>query len=481
MSRYNTSFWPRGLIATMVTGSTVLLGVWWVAPLVGGAVPGSNGWSVPSKVSNGGGLRSITCPTATFCMAVGSDGSGPSATGTALMWRNGKWSTAERVDPEPGAGLTSVACVNQAFCVAVDSLGYGVTFAGAHWSPATNLTVHFKPPMYNGDLVSVACASTTFCVAVSGGGTAISFVNDKWARPLVLDGPDMGGLQVSCPSKTYCLAVDASGYWWTDDRGTWSSRLLGGVQSSIGQTLLSCASGYCVALASQGGAAVFNGRGFSKVPRPSMTVAAISCPVPQSCMALAPSGEASVFNGLDWSVPAQADSFGGDDSVSCAPGRFCMAVDASGHAVGYQPASGHGDGQAQPSYPRVLTSGPPKWGAPTPRLRPPLIDLTINDPVSVDHLVWYTWGLTRAEASGTLTTVCCLGEEDASPVAIALLDPLDTPQGFLFDKIWISANRPIVVACPPKSAPTSKNCHIGHKYPVQPAQTEEIPAMEGFG
>jgi hypothetical protein len=73
-----------------------------------------------------------------------------------------------------------------------------------------------------------------------------------------------------------------------------------------------------------------------------------------------------------------------------------------------------------------------------------------------------------------------LNEADTASVEIVLSDPVHTPRGLLFDQIWISSYRPVVTACPPSNVATHNDCHVGHQYPVQSAEDETIPAMEGM-
>jgi len=73
---------------------------------------GGTSWARPVTIdANGGGLTSVSCPTATFCVAVGLKGS-------AFIYSAGTWSPRDNVDP--GGPLEAVSCPSQTSCVAVD-------------------------------------------------------------------------------------------------------------------------------------------------------------------------------------------------------------------------------------------------------------------------------------------------------------------------------------------------------------------------
>jgi hypothetical protein len=99
-------------------------------------------WSKPVTIDpNGGGLRSISCPSASFCAAV-------DFKGNALTYGVGTWSSLDIVDP--GTPLESVSCSSATSCIAVDSTS---TF---RWlSPTTTAVTAVAPHPVAGRLVAV--------------------------------------------------------------------------------------------------------------------------------------------------------------------------------------------------------------------------------------------------------------------------------------------------------------------------------------
>jgi hypothetical protein len=75
-------------------------------------------WSTPASIDSGQALKSVSCPTASFCVAV-------DAAGNALTDDAGVWSAPVSIDP--GHSLTSVSCPTASFCLAVDDAGNALT------------------------------------------------------------------------------------------------------------------------------------------------------------------------------------------------------------------------------------------------------------------------------------------------------------------------------------------------------------------
>jgi hypothetical protein len=84
--------------------------------------------------------------------------------GNAFTWNGAAWSSASSVDV--GNYFTSVSCPSASSCVAVDNLGNAFTWSEATWSSATGID--------GGNyLTSVSCATELICVAVDDSGYAV--------------------------------------------------------------------------------------------------------------------------------------------------------------------------------------------------------------------------------------------------------------------------------------------------------------------
>ena len=179
-------------------------------------------------------LTSVSCPSATFCMAVGTsdfgfdhlgiDLLGPIAT-FAERWDGSAWA----VLPTPAAGpspvLASVSCVSATFCVAVGAThtsgrqSIGGFLGGTKARPivevwnGTAWTVRSTPlgSVRGSPLSGVSCVSRRFCLAVGSSGltsAGIVWNGTGWRRiTLPAVRYDAGWAAVSCVAANACMAV----------------------------------------------------------------------------------------------------------------------------------------------------------------------------------------------------------------------------------------------------------------------------------
>ncbi len=191
-----------------------------LAPLVSGFA-----WSAPAFVDSAAGITSVSCPTASFCMAVDADGN-------ALSFDGSSWSAPVSVDP--GGNLNAVSCPTASFCMALDQGGDALEYNGTSWSSPSAIDP-------NRSFTSVSCPTASFCMAVAY-GDALSFDGSTWSAPVSVD--TNGDLSaVSCPSASFCVALDYSGYALDYEGSSWGGfHLVDASGSSAGLTSVSCPS-----------------------------------------------------------------------------------------------------------------------------------------------------------------------------------------------------------------------------------------------
>ena len=280
-------------------------------------------WSSPVATSSPGGLKSVSCPTTSFCMAV-------DVHGNALTYNNGSWSSTS-IDPN-GPALQSVSCPTTGFCAAADNYWNALTYNGS-WSSPTAIT--------NGaNLPSVSCPTSTFCMAVDDTGHALTYNSGSWSQPLLIDTYHNGILDsVSCPTTSFCMAIDLDGNALTFSSGSWSQPLLiDPAGTSTGNLYsVSCpTTSFCVAVDQSGNALTYNNGSWSSpiaIDATNQIITSVSCPTTSFCMAVDAYGNALTFNGFGWSTTSIDSS--GLYSVSCPTSSYCVAVDSSGKALTY--------------------------------------------------------------------------------------------------------------------------------------------------
>ncbi len=267
-------------------------------------------------------LSGVSCVSARYCMAVGSDASGP----LALLWNGATWR--KTAMPLPGGSSTglllSVSCKSAAFCVAVGRYGMQPvvfslveTWNGKAWTPST------LPGPYGNYVESVSCGAVRSCVAVG---------------------------------VTYPVNLGPVGPLAETLHGTtWTMRTVSLPAGAVGATLgaVSCASAVRCVVAGEyytarGGSLLFeswNGTAFTRmkaaVPSGTPTLGGVSCVFAANCAAVAVSGTmypftsfAEHWNGREWSVVRVAWPKGTANpvlgAVSCAVPVSCVAVGGSG-------------------------------------------------------------------------------------------------------------------------------------------------------
>jgi frataxin-like iron-binding protein CyaY len=132
-----------------------------------------------------------------------SSGSKPGSIQNSQPYSHGTWSSGKRIDTNLNNFLRSVSCPTTNFCVAVDESGYEFTYTNGTWSSGQQIDTY---PFY-----SVSCPTANFCVAVDGNGYEFTYTNGTWSSGQQLN----TGTSVSCPTTNFCVAVDNGGYEYT--------------------------------------------------------------------------------------------------------------------------------------------------------------------------------------------------------------------------------------------------------------------------
>jgi hypothetical protein len=316
----------------------------------------ASSWSVEAlpapAVVHDGELSGVSCPSRTFCFAVGSYTDSSGNTGALVeRWNGSRWT----VQPTPnarGATLAAVSCTSRTFCMALGTAasdsGIAERWNGRGWSTQ-------KFPIIGDTGDSVSCSSRRACLAAAGDGVerwdgrrwsqARLAFRDTWANGFVnsvscssanactvVGSFDLGG----CSSETPCNEFPLVERW---DGTRWSIEptVNHGGGANEGLNDVSCTSATaCTAVGSFGGGIVaerWDGASWSVEPiakgARNVVLAHVSCASGKACLAL---GNSLVerWNGSRWSIqrpPHPADSTGSTLSdVSCTAKAVCTMV-----------------------------------------------------------------------------------------------------------------------------------------------------------
>lgn len=310
-------------------------------------------WSAPQPIdTNQNGLGDVSCPTATFCVTVGS--TGPGTVGSALLWNGTSWS-ASTTQIFAQNDTNHISCPTVSFCVAGAPDGGALIWNGTSWSASPQI----RWPDPNDGITNVSCATASFCAAADEDGDIRLWDGTSWSIDhQVVPGSTSGGAHsISCPSASFCMAVNDLG-----NSIVWNGTSLSApanIDTNGHLTAVSCPSAsFCMALGGADDWLVWNGTSWStphpiRTLRPSPDPAFInwvSCSTASFCTAVLSDGEALHWNGTSWSAPqsinpnlanargpAATSSNGhpslGMKSVSCPTASFCVAVGSDGSAV----------------------------------------------------------------------------------------------------------------------------------------------------
>ncbi|MGH9016328.1 MAG: hypothetical protein ACRDY1_01150 [Acidimicrobiales bacterium] len=184
-------------------------------------------------------LQGVSCPTTTFCVAVGADIVGSAGPGDVAYQAliettdDGRiWTTDTSVPGPPGmvtSSLGGVSCPSSTFCMAVGSYNTANsngtlvdTFNGTSWSYLAS-PANDTPGIYSQAFDAVSCVSSSLCVAVGDfyygtvGPLMESWAEGTWSYDTDVSdlSPSTGQLtSISCSSATWCVAAgwQGSGY-----------------------------------------------------------------------------------------------------------------------------------------------------------------------------------------------------------------------------------------------------------------------------
>jgi len=170
------------------------------------------------KLSPGSTLESVSCATSTSCISTGHNATGGAA--LALAYDGAKWATQSSLTPKgKTAWLAGVSCSKASVCTAVGkSEGGGETATlaervGGSWTLETPPSPKAADISYLSD---VSCPSTTACLAVGrssaneGEGLGEAWNGEEWSL-VSYSTKGRNPIDVSCPTTTVCWAVGTQG------------------------------------------------------------------------------------------------------------------------------------------------------------------------------------------------------------------------------------------------------------------------------
>jgi hypothetical protein len=282
----------------------------------------------------------IWCTAASNCMAVGGS--------SAESWNGSTWTSL--VVPSLSASLNSVSCATASSCVAVgtakDSGSFSMAWNGSRWLPhRVNQRDQFS---------GVACTLAIRCMAAGGyltpsatGATlAASWNGSGWRQRATASPPGSALSDVSCVSASDCMAVGSingsstlAELW---NGSTWRVTKTPARPAGSQEYGVSCKGSQCLAVGRSMLAELWNGSGWQveKLPLPSPFYSGeltdVSCATASYCLVTGfyftavqsnSSSFAELWNGTKFRLLRPPG--GGLNTVSCLSTSFCLTLTGS--------------------------------------------------------------------------------------------------------------------------------------------------------
>ena len=174
--------------------------------LAGWALWNGTKWTIHDHtIGTSTGLKSISCVSTTFCLAVGS---APDDSSVSEAWRfNGSTWTMTTQWSHP-LYVTSVSCASAMSCVAMGwryldpftSSGQSFSYAGGVWSSAV-------PTNEAKAATGVSCQAPTLCMSVDYQGQEQTFNGTQWSAPIATSSSAGFAYGISCVQPATCIVV----------------------------------------------------------------------------------------------------------------------------------------------------------------------------------------------------------------------------------------------------------------------------------
>jgi hypothetical protein len=316
--RARPTYAASGLVRAVAGGA--LVGLLSMGSAAETALAAPAGWSVVLSPQVGGtrtgtGLESVSCPSASFCMAAGFYSTSSGQWPAFERWDGQRWSVVH--SPEAAADdenqVLGMSCASTSSCVAVGSTPANRLLALV-WDGTTWSTV--PVPGGQGELNAVDCLPTDTCIAVGSRG----------------------------PIASRAIALTER---WDGGRWTVVPAAAGGASSNLSLDALYCTSAmWCIGVGNDGAGArseLWNGTKWSLgpvVPGPVAYQLSVSCASEQACLVVGeaspiPGPDLASWDGAHWSSVASAyknppHDTAGLSGVSCYSTHECVAVGFKG-------------------------------------------------------------------------------------------------------------------------------------------------------
>lgn len=161
------------------------------------------------------GLASISCRSATFCLASGSADEAHAWVFNGATWTSTGTGIPQSTDEDDDPYGMIVTCASATLCLGAAEDGPTARFNGVTWTALSTLSPSVS---------AMSCPSTTRCLATSGSQVA-TFDGTTWGAPVPLPDPSPASTRLSCGSTTFCVAVTGGADLQFYNGSTWTTQV----------------------------------------------------------------------------------------------------------------------------------------------------------------------------------------------------------------------------------------------------------------
>lgn len=248
-----------------------------------------SGWGDREVVAPGDFAQLISCATATDCLVV-------TWNGRTKVWSGGTWTRGPDVPSEEFSN--GLSCITATNCF-LGGQADGARAAVWHWD-GSSWTAPDHSVGAGRAVNGVSCPTATFCAAAIGNVHTVSFWNGAaWETPVspgIFNGSSLG-----CTADRRCVVTDASGQGAFYSGGTWNARRVGNGFQNPAPVGCSRTSSFCAYAFSGDGGSLFTwGAASTEAAGRGRDVTAVACSSAALCVAVGPGGVAQRWDGTAW-------------------------------------------------------------------------------------------------------------------------------------------------------------------------------------
>ena len=301
-------------------------------------------WSTPEVIDGTASLTAISCPTTTFCVAT-------DALGKSVVMSGGSWGPPTSFAGSNSPVMRSVSCASSSFCLAVGQTANFSPIDYFYYDGVWSLDTVVISPSDTSPFNAVSCTATLVCLATDIGGGVMTFTFSATPSPSLTHAPAPTAIDASdkafvaesiaCVTASSCVVGSRSNQISVFNGTSWTTTAA--FMAGVNGVQVSCTQTTCVANDSlgQGISAVAPFTTWSRMGQLDM----LSQIEGLSCFAVANSAGCLAVDNDGFSIAISLDASGVPTytpastffdpphtltSVSCASPSYCIASDAAG-------------------------------------------------------------------------------------------------------------------------------------------------------